>query len=354
MKVKSRPLRSSIINKNNKTRLAVGALAASVWILAVIVWTYSVLDSHPKSSSKVVSPHAVVEKPAFSLLDDLWPDDYQDPLLFQSLHSCVDECHPQDQPSKKVALLVPPGSMGSMFVDFCKQVIKLHMKDGEEDFEIIVTSRLASHKDEFTHIIRFANLPMLLSVGDALLAVGPAAEATVQDVVEITELFVWWHCQISYLADQQSTPVYSVTMEYLLEHSDELEMDLRDFITALDPFEGKPNDIPVEEMMNSVSQLIELIQHLLQRLDKDPSQQAKEKGGVEVIVDHIVADLLEKCPNGLPALSLEGEMTKRVYSLMNMELSDEAICGDSQNPLSQQLACKERVPPFMAKQLKSK
>jgi hypothetical protein len=60
----------------------------------------------------------------------------------------------------------------------------------EEDFQIIVTSRLASHKDEYTHIVRFANLPMLLAVGDALLAVGPAAEATVQDVVEITELLI--------------------------------------------------------------------------------------------------------------------------------------------------------------------
>jgi hypothetical protein len=347
------------MNMNNKTILAVGAFAASGWILAVILWTHSVLDdSHPKSNSKVVSPHAIVENPAFSLLDDLWPDDYQDRLLFQSLiHSCVDECHPQDQPSKKVALLVPPGSMGSMFVDFCKQVIKLHMKDDdeEEDFQIIVTSRLASHKDEYTHIVRFANLPMLLAVGDALLAVGPAAEATVQDVVEITELFIWWHCKMSYVADQQSTPVYSVTMQHLLEDPDEVEMDLRDFITALDPFEGESNDILVDEMMNSVAQIIQLIQHLMERLDRDPSlQQAQEKGGVEALVDHIVADVLQKCPDGLLDISLKGEMTKRVYALMNMELSDEAICEDSHNPLSQQLACKERVPPFMAKQLKSK
>jgi hypothetical protein len=194
----------------------------------------------------------------------------------------------------------------------------------------------------------------VLSVGDALLAVGPTSEATVQDVVEITELFIWWHCQMSYLADQQSIPVYSVTMEYLLERSDEVEMELRDFITALDPFEDASNDIPVEEMMNSVSQIIQLIQHLVERLDKDPAQQAQQKGGLQVIVDQIVADLLQKCPSGLPALSLKGEMTKRVYSLMDMERSDEAICMDSHNPLSQQLACKERVPPFMAKQLKSK
>jgi hypothetical protein len=73
MKVKSLPQRSSSNNSNKNsnsngnqiTLLTIGAFAASGWILAGILWTHSVLEAHPNSSWKVVSPHAIVEKPAF-------------------------------------------------------------------------------------------------------------------------------------------------------------------------------------------------------------------------------------------------------------------------------------------------
>jgi hypothetical protein len=353
-------------------------IVAVVWILVVVVWSHSVLDANPTHSSRekvVVGPAAVAEFHRIRLLEDLWPNNYQDESLFQAIsHSCDEACHPEKRPSLKVAILFFPGRIGSIFVDFIKECVRLHFdKDNKDgDMMVVPTSHIPSNGGDFTHIIRFVNLPLLLAVGDALLSVSDGKDFTLDDVQQVTQLILNWHCELSQLADSHTIPLFTVTMEELIEEPDEVELDLREFVTALDPFE-EMNSMDYDELEKNLSNLVHKIEASLEQLEERSS-----KGGgknsivVEILVEDLATHFLKggtACPNDINKkgdnllLSLTGATSSS--SLANQFLpfvapsyhgatNAQTMCVDPNHPLSKKDICLDLLMiPFSAKQLAS-
>jgi hypothetical protein len=357
--------------------VALAVLGASIWILGIIFFSHSALQSHPIQKSKnVVSPHAVAAESDDSL-ENLWPDDLHDADFFESLHSCYDDCHPNKTPSTKIGLLFPPGAIGLMFLDFVQTVARSHVAATKPYTEAlwIPTSHLpaSNHENDqqYTHILRFANLPLLLAVGDALLHVttttnnNRAEEITWLDVQETTQLLVIWHCQLSHLADQKSLPILTMTMEQLAEDPVEQELYLREFLPALDNSEDDDaGEVHIDDdggMVNSLDQVIARIKVTLQAIDQ---KLQKEKGQrLEASVNRIVKAMMlkgggdDKCPPGLvdgPLFTPRSPMAQRVHQLLQKGKTykdDQDLCQKDDSTLSNSLFCKTLTPPFNSKSL---
>ncbi|CAJ1934212.1 unnamed protein product [Cylindrotheca closterium] len=238
---------------------ALTALSFLVFLLTIILYTHLALDAHPTSdhasNRDVVSPHAIIGDKEEAIIEALWPEDGQDTTFFMSLNSCVDGCGPssQDKSSSnneqkklKVGLLAPPGRMSRAFFSFCKQLAQQISKQpagkGQESDTIhwIPTHHLPFTSNEYTHIIRFANVPLLLATGDALQTMVttsqvPASDVSQivwQDINETTKLLVSWHCQISNLVDEGTVPLVTISMEELEQDSYEQENMLMSFLTS--------------------------------------------------------------------------------------------------------------------------
>jgi len=238
---------------------AFAVLSCLIFLLTITLYTHLALDAHPTSdhasNRDVVSPHAIIGDKEEAIIEALWPEDGQDTNFFMSLKSCIDGCEPasQDKSSSnnaekglKVALLAPPGRMTRAFFSFCKEITQQISKQpagkGQESRTVhwFPTHHLPSTSNEYTHIIRFANVPLLLAAGDALRTIittsqlpetdGP--QITWQDINETTKLLVSWHCQISNMVDEGTVPLVTISMEELEQDSYEQENMLMSFLKS--------------------------------------------------------------------------------------------------------------------------
>ncbi|KAL3943953.1 MAG: hypothetical protein SGBAC_001987 [Bacillariaceae sp.] len=224
-----------------------------------MVYTHLALDSHPTSdhatNRDVVSPHAIIGDKEEAIIEALWPEDGQDTNFFMSLNSCLDGCEPSSQDKStsnnaekklKVGLLAPPGRMSQAFFSLCKELAQNISKQragiGQESGTIhwIPTHQLPVSSNEYTHIIRFANVPLLLAAGDALQTMISTSQTSAsddlqiawQDVNETTKLLVSWHCQISNMVDEGTIPLVTISMEELEQDSYEQELMLMSFLKS--------------------------------------------------------------------------------------------------------------------------
>jgi hypothetical protein len=343
---------------------AVAVLMISLWIVGVLVWSHSTLHSNtPKANPKVVSPHQIAHD---SLLEELYPDDNADSYQ-TSLLSCYDECKAGEIPPTKIGILFPPGSMGLMLVDYIQMIVRVHSSRRDNEVIWIPTSHLPPDPQFYSHIIRFANLPILLTVGDGLLDVAKPEEITWVDVEEAAELFVSWHCWISRLAGQQTTPMVTLTMQMLEESPLEAETLLRDFLTIMDPYSDDPEGhVDTGEMGNSIQQMVDVIKKPLLKLDKQLRKQDKNKN-LEVVVNHVIRKYLteeSQCPSG-GAVDLfvpKSRIAKRLHDVVQIIPAESSSSSSSQYEadvdrckhdaaLSERLFCKGLSKPFSIKSL---
>lgn len=225
-------------------------------LLTITIFTHSVVlhDAHPTAdyagNREVLSPRAIIGDKEEAILEALWPEDGQDASFFMSLNSCVDGCEAsqdesdEDGRSTKVGLLAPPGKMSRAFYWFCKEVIRhiSEQKTGQGSTKIhwIPTHHLPAVRTEYTHIVRFANVPLLLAAGDALQAVMTVPESAIagsqeirwQDINEATKLLISWHCQLSNMVDDGTIPLVTISMEELEQDPSEQETMLIDFLRS--------------------------------------------------------------------------------------------------------------------------
>jgi hypothetical protein len=368
------------------TRLiALAVLAASLWLLGLILISHAALESsHSKALSKknsnvVLSPHAVAaQDDDDNILKDLWPDDLSNENVLESLHSCfdyLDGCHPDHNTpaTQKIGLLFLPGSLGLLFADFVQEVVRVHSPNNANDHQNnavqwIPTSHLPSNADEnnYSHIIRFANLPIMLAVGDALLFMTSSDLDTITplDVQETAQLFISWHCQLSNMADTHSVPLMTMTMEQIEEDPIEQEMFLREFVgNALDDFEQEGDDankhIDEDELVTSLEQIVGKIQKTLQRIN-DQQQLANDKRQqkLQTLVNNAIQDALlqgEEKQHCLPNNNINNlfvptsPLALRVYQFIKPTEDEEAADDQTlcqKEPLAHSLACKTLTLPF--------
>lgn len=231
---------------------ALAILLCLIFLLTISLYTHLALDTHPASNHAsnrdVVSPHAIIGDKEEAIIESLWPEDGQDASFFMSLNSCVDGCEPssKDKSSNsplKVGLLAPPGRMSRVFFSFCAQVaqqISKQQTDSNIQLSWIPTHHLPFTDHEYTHLIRFANVPLLLAAGDALQTVlttssfkgngGP--QIAWQDIIETTKLLVSWHCQISNMVEEGTVPLVTISMEELEQDSYEQENMIMGFLKS--------------------------------------------------------------------------------------------------------------------------
>ena len=335
-----------------------------------VLWSHSILESHPVSSPEVVSPASLqLQQNQFNLLEDLWPDDFQHEGFYHSLHSCTfedDNCRPEYHPSKRILLLHPPGSIGTIFVDFMKDVVFRHSLEEDASMVIVPTSHIpTSLEDDFsyTHIIRFATMPLLLAIGDALLSVAGEQSLSLNDVQEVARLLLNWHCTISEIADTKTIPTMTITLQSIAEDFSETHVNLREFLSALEPSEDlNPEEImEAESIANSLSPLIDMIQDHLKVLDESLKDNVTTDGDLERIVNKIMDSHLNgrKCKIVDPRnhhQSLDDNMSVRIQQLMQKgdATMDRKLCRDKTNSLFDTLACKELTDPFTAAEIKLK
>jgi hypothetical protein len=342
--------------------VALAVLGASIWILGIVVWSHSVLQSHPKSNPKVVSPHAIAEIEESNILEDLWPDDYEEIEFLEALHSCLDDCvDSKKRPAINVALLFPLGGIGLVFVDFVHAIARSHASHTPSEVWWIPTSHLPSSAQQYSHILRFANLPLLLAVGDALLHVASPTELTWVDVQETTRLLLSWHCQLSHLADRQSIPLLTMTMEKIEEDPFEQEMYLREFLPALEFYEYEDDanaHIDEDELAMSLQEMINRIKTTLKTLDQQFQKDAPKKGlpdkSLEALVKRIVKGYLREdvfCPAQEDLFIPSSPSAQRVYQFLQKgsPTDDEATCKDA--AMSNYLVCRTLTPSFDTKSL---
>lgn len=366
--------------------VAFAVLGASLLVLGITFFSHATLQSHPITKSKnVVSPHAIAAEENAFILEDIWPDDLENPEFLKSLHSCSsNDCIPdeklQSSAPLKIGLLFPPGSFGLVFLDLVKSVSHSHMviSDTFQETLWIPTSHLptltASKEkivnQQYTHIIRFANLPLLLAVGDALRYVATGKESmqiTWLDVQETSRLLIRWHCQLSNLADEKSLRILTLTMEQIAEDPIEAERSLRQFLPVLHDFdENGDAESHFDEEEIGVDGLNERIVKVLMGIDK--KLQYDWGHDLETGVSQIIKEMMdkngEKCPPpdvvnspswfGLPTSPL----ALRVHQLLQTGETykdDQENCQqqqeDSSTHMSESLFCKTLTPPFDAKSL---
>jgi hypothetical protein len=339
--------------------VALIVLVLVVWLLSVILYTHHALDSHPISnpsnSKNVVSPHAVVGDKEEALLDALWPEDGQDKILFMSLNSCVEGCgsEPPGRPLK-VGLLVPPGNMSQIFLNFCSTVAH-HYSHGKNDnndkndnnnirndIQWIPTHHLPPSNDEYTHIVRFANIPLLLAVGDALRTVAsPHDIITWQDVQETTKLLISWHCQLSNLADEETLPILTMSMEELEQDLYQQESTLTIFLFEDGSDEGGSGDhMNEEEMEKSLDDTIVGIKNLLRTVNKQLLKETKQ--GLVSLTKKTIKEILpglQGCPKEGDLWQPTRQMAQRVYQFLKKGTpkDDSTICRNGD--VSGTLAC---------------
>ena len=372
--------------------VAVAIFAISIWVMVIMFWfSHSTLQhhvdgSHPANNKDPakgdkVSLHQVAYH---SMLEKLWPDDDAD-SFFVALLDCYEECTAQEKPPKKIAILYPPGQMGLEFVDLVKKIVLAHYHSSSpSDQEVlwVPTSHVPSPADGYSHIIRFANLPILLAAGDALFSTkGSDKKAdkvitTWKDVEETAELIVSWHCWISSVAEKQTTPVVSITMHQLEDSQLEVETSIRDFINLLMPYEDDPEGhIDALKQTTKMQKMIDNIQAMLIPID----QKLRKEGGrrkagqhnqnLQVLVNHVIRQYLTEdlqCP------TFEGpgeylhtpketsstatrlvDLVQPVYDTsLTLYENDLKWCNDNNDSsLSSSLFCKNLIKPFSMKSL---
>ena len=299
-------------------------------LLAATFYTHHHLQHHQSKAVEdpnVVSVHSVAT-PEESLIEDLWPDDGSDKRFFLSLSSCAEDCDGQEgnDKVKKVGLLVPPGTMSrSIFLQFCKKILGTTSADS---IQLIPTSHLPPNIEEYTHIVRFADIPLLLSIGDALLNVASSQEKiTYQDITESCNLLISWHCQLSNLADYQLFPLLTISMEEIDQDQVEAQTRLRDFLGIGDATSGSTDHIIDEDELSKMLKTnIGTIKVLLKKINKQAL--AETKKGLVSLTKEIIMDA--GCPkdDGLYQPSSSSTMAKRVYEFLKEGIphDDEVLC----------------------------
>lgn len=351
--------------------VAMAVLGALIWLLGISFMSHSALQTQQQvKNHKVMSPNVVADhyndlQEHLSLMNnnELWVDNYQDPGFFESLHACVADCHSERTKPTKIALLYPPGSISLIFVDFIHEIAQAHAKHPRYELTWIPTSHLPSSDKQYSHIVRFATIPVLMAVGDALLHVAPSADdITVTDIQETTKLILVWHCHISKLADSKTAPVLTMTMEEIEEDPIEQEMFFRAFLPAFDPFEEDFDaHIDVEGLVMSLEEIIERIRRMLKPLDMSLTRRAAaddnaKKGNnnqrgpknLQSIVDDVSRKVLQsgECRQ-FDLQPPTSPMAKQVYQFLKhgSHTDDELICK-SGTMLSNSFICRTLTPPF--------
>lgn len=339
---------------------ALAILFVIVWLLGVIVYAHHALDdSHPhanpssSNNKNVVSPHAIVGDKEEALIDVLWPEDGQDKLFFMSLSSCVESCgsEPTANRALKVGLLVPPGEMSQIFLNFCKTVA--HRYRQRNDIQWIPTHHLPPSKNEYTHIVRFANIPILLAVGDALRSVTlPHETVSSQDVQETTKLIISWHCQLSNLADEETYPILTISMEELEQDQYEQESTLTTFLFEEGTGDGGNGDhMNEEEMEKGLEETIGGIKKLLKAVNKQLLKATSQ--GLVSLTKKSIKDILpglQGCPAEGDLWQPKSQMAQRVFQFLKKGTAedDNTVCRTGDR--SHTLACSLSTPNLFKQQ----
>jgi len=337
----------------------------SLWLFGLTLWSHAKLEkSNPRSNPDVVSPHALVaveEEEEVSILQDLWPDDHDAEEFVASLRSCTDDClgEPRPQP-QRVGLLYPPGDFGLIFVDFIQATAKTHAPHTRGEILWEPTSHLPSDAtNRYSHVVRFAVLPLILAAGDALLQYSDPNEISWQDIPETVELLLRWHCELSNLVHPGSSyPLMTITMEQIEEDAIQQSFMLVGFVDGLEPNDDDDGEMDPNfenPLVNRLHEIVNRVKPLLQRLDgdftKEGSTNSKDKNlegmVVRIIQNFLVDDV--KCPKEVPPMQVPvSDAARAVYeSLKPLPVTrdphrhDEERC--TEDNLSKQRFC-QRLP----------
>ncbi len=373
------------INQHRQLRLpllAVGSalVGASFFLLAVSLWSHGIINkATPKSKiQKFLSHHAFTEpneEKIVGILQDLWPDDHNEEEFAASLISCVDDCLNDPPPLPKiVGLLYPPGDFGVLFVDFIHGTALAQAQHTSTEIIWEPTTHLPSPStNDFSHLIRFVTLPLLLAAGDAVLQFATPNDITWQDIQETVPLLLHWHCELSNLVALGSAPIplMTVTMEQIEEDALQQSFQLRNFIPNLQPNDDDGGDDTgidpdfVDSLLYNLHEIVDRIQPLLQRLDA--AFQLDSKSTPDPDLEHLVRRLIRefliddtKCPIDLPPMPIPslGTAARGVYESLqttqasnhgNPQNQDEIRCRDAL--LSNQRFCQQLPKAFDTKSL---
>lgn len=333
--------------------VAAASVGASLWLFGFSLWSHATIEgSNPKANSNVVSPHALVEPDmADSILQDIWPSDYNDPEFASSLTSCVEDCLGEDHIAPKtVGVLYPPGDFGLIFVDFVHATAMTHAPHSKAEIIWEPTSHLPSQETllRYSHIVRFANLPLILAAGDAVLQFSSPKDISWRDIQDTVRLLLCWHCQLSNLVQQGlSFPLMTVTMEQIDEDALQQSILLDGFIPDLEPNDDDDAGMDPnfeDPLLDKLHEIADRIRPLLQRLDaefrKDPSKSTQDKS-LEGLVRRIVGEFLVNdvaCPRNVPPMFVpSGEAARAVYE------SVKALSSGTSDPhkYDEELRCTE-------------
>eukprot|EP00980_Cylindrotheca_fusiformis_P007811 scaffold1669_cov129-Cylindrotheca_fusiformis.AAC.22 len=340
--------------------IALTVLIVILWLFSVILYTHQAVDASQANSlfsnnkNNVVSPHAIVGDKEEAFLDALWPEDGQDNMFFLSMTSCADDCGPELPPEQplKVGLLVLPGSMSQIFLNFCKtSAHHFSNTSGEKKINTkiqwIPTHHLPPSTDEYTHIVRFATVPLLLSVGDALRSVASPDElVSWQDVEDTTKLIISWHCHLSSLANEETYHLLTMSMEELEQDQYEEESTLMTFLSIdSDGSEGDSSDhLNEEEMEKTLDKTIRGIRDLLKVVNKQILQERQE-GIVSLTKKTIkgIVSSLQGCPVEEELFQPKAPMAQRVHQFLKKgtEEDDKTLCKHA--TIASTLACQEKL-----------
>jgi hypothetical protein len=276
----------------------------------------------PISNPKVVSPHALVEpeEDEFSVLQDIWPDDHDEAEFAASLNSCIEDCQ---VPPKTVGLLYPPGDFGQIFVKFIHVTAMTHAPHSKAEIAWEPTSHLPLEDNlRYSHIVRFASLPLILAAGDAVLQFSSPENISWRDIQDTVELLLCWHCQLSNLVQAGSSfPLMTMTMEQIEEDALQQSMLLKDFLPDLEPNDDDDEvmDPNFEDpLVNNLHEIVDRIRHLLQRLDTEfRNDKSTQDTSLEGLVRRIIQEFLVDdvtCPKNVPSMFVpSGEAARAVY-----------------------------------------
>lgn len=372
--------RKSVVSVRNI--LLLGVAAVVLWVSTLAWWSHSMMtpkkDTHAATTVSISrqsveknDPDPEGSEESMSLgVGELWPDDYGSKALFDTLQGCdpnkEEEQHrkcpkqPATRSHQRIGLFYPPGALSYMFIQFVKDVVRLHALP-DTDLELVPTTHIHVHQHNFTKIIRLAILPMLLSGADSIAStLDPWSSTsaspfrmdsvTLDDFLTATRQLLRWHCHLSRVAE--NTPLMTMTLADLIENPWEVELNLRSFL-SLEPHDPNNSNewaekhVDEDEMTSSLEEMIKYCSSLFQHLEKTTK---KIQSVVQGVIDEEMKVNSATCK---PVRELEGSSvvtrTLGAFLSSDSQLSD-AICKTrSSTPI-----CKDREAPVSSRTQREK
>uniref|UniRef100_A0A7R9WST1 Uncharacterized protein n=1 Tax=Craspedostauros australis TaxID=1486917 RepID=A0A7R9WST1_9STRA len=316
----------------------------------------------------------------------LWLDNRFDETVLHALHVCHDTEHctapPHSHNPIKLGVLIPPGRFGRLCLEYLKQflIMKYSAEGGGDapDIQVMPTSNLPlkwkSDNDgggngdaegdaaEYSLIVHFVSLPLLLAVGDVLLAMMTDDEVrhfpamSLADVQQTAEILMEWHCSITRKAGDQ-IPVLTLTLDQIMDDAIEVEDALTEFLGNWKADEELRQSDSEDTLSEGVALAVTNIKRQLRALeiimvsnkDEDAVHDLRKE------IDRIVNGYLrgqDECPTVGDPMTAATPIAKRLLPVLSPLLEGEQIpCKDAEHALEQTSHCKHQFERFSAKQL---